>query len=444
MSDASDVVTAGAPGDSTHLLRALLAEAQGLLTYAAVRDPQAIETLWPQRRGRRASRSPIGGTLDPARSQPLPVARHAASASTTQHGFGRTVVLAVEHMRIVITEGPSMVMRPSFYADVGLSLWKADIVMVKNFFPFLMFFLPYNRKTDLRAHPRHDRLRRRVPADVRRPGAPARRRRRLAAARSRAPRARTDPGGPAGVRPRMTLAALALIALVAFGTEGAIGFGGTVIAASLGAQLLPLDELLPAFVPLNLALSAWLLLRGRDAIAWRVLVHEIALPVALGAGAGLALFHLPAKTMLALGFGGFVAGLATLQLARPAARPLGRPARLALLVVGGIAHGLFGTGGPMIVYVTRRRLPDKRTFRATLAVLWLVLNVALLVNFLAAGLYVRHTVELGTVVALALIPGLWIGERVHRALDPARFERVVWVLLLAAGTALAVRSLVTL
>ena len=40
-----------------------------------------------------------------------------------------------------------MVMRPSFYTEVGLSLWKADIVMVKNFFPFLMFFLPYNRKT---------------------------------------------------------------------------------------------------------------------------------------------------------------------------------------------------------------------------------------------------------------------------------------------------------
>ena len=50
-------------------------------------------------------------------------------------------------MRIVITEGPSMVMRPSFYTEVGLSLWKADIAVVKNFFPFLMFFLPYNRKT---------------------------------------------------------------------------------------------------------------------------------------------------------------------------------------------------------------------------------------------------------------------------------------------------------
>ncbi len=238
----------------------------------------------------------------------------------------------------------------------------------------------------------------------------------------------------------MTLVALALIALVAFGTEGAIGFGGTVIAACIGAQLIPLDELLPAFVPLNLAMSAWLLASGRDAIAWPVLLRTIALPVALGAAAGLALFHIPAKTVLAAVFGGFVAVLAVVQLVRPASRPLSRAWQRVFLVAGGVAHGLFGTGGPMIVYVTRRELVDKRAFRATLAVLWFVLNVALLVNFLALGLYGRPTVELGGVVGLALIPGLWLGQRVHDALDGARFERVVWLLLLVAGLALAIRS----
>ena len=145
MADASDVVTAGAPGDSTHLLRALLGEATGLVTYCAVRDPQAIGLLWDKAAGEAAKLS-IGGTLDPARSTPLPVEGTIISKHDRQ-GFGRTVVLAVEHLRVVITEGPSMVMRPSFYTEVGLSLWKADIVMVKNFFPFLMFFLPYNRKT---------------------------------------------------------------------------------------------------------------------------------------------------------------------------------------------------------------------------------------------------------------------------------------------------------
>jgi len=233
---------------------------------------------------------------------------------------------------------------------------------------------------------------------------------------------------------------MGLIALLAFATEGAIGFGGTVIAACLGAQLLPLDVLLPAFVPLNLAMSAWLVTSGRDAIAWRVLAKTIALPVACGAAIGLALFHIPAKHALAAAFGGFVALLAVLQLARPAAGSLNRGWRAGFLVAGGIAHGLFGTGGPMIVYVTRRELADKRAFRATLAVLWLVLNVALLVNFLALGLYDRGTAELAGLIGLALVPGLWIGERLHRRLNAAHFERIVWVLLLVAGLALAIRS----
>jgi microcystin degradation protein MlrC len=145
IADASDVVTAGAPGDSTHLLRALLTEAAGLLTYAAIRDPQAIAALWPRAVGDRVA-LPIGGTLDPASSPPLPVAGAIASKHE-RRGFGKTVVLAVDHLRIVITEGPAMVMRPAFYTELGLSVWRADVVVVKSFFPFLVYFLPYNRKT---------------------------------------------------------------------------------------------------------------------------------------------------------------------------------------------------------------------------------------------------------------------------------------------------------
>lgn len=238
----------------------------------------------------------------------------------------------------------------------------------------------------------------------------------------------------------MTLVVLGGIALIAFITEGAIGFGGTVIAASIGAQFVPLDELLPAFVPVNMAMSAYLLMRGRDAVQWRFLIREIAPAVVIGAAIGLALFHLPAKTALAMAFGMFVTGLAALQLIRPASRDLPPVARYGLLGLGGIAHGLFGTGGPMIVYVTRRRVDDKRAFRATLALLWLSLNCALLVNFVSLGLYTRETIDLGAAVALAVIPGLVVGERIHRALDPSRFERVVWVLLFVAGAALAVRN----
>jgi microcystin degradation protein MlrC len=145
MADASDVVTAGAPGDSTHLLRALIEEAGGMTAYAPIRDPQAIATLWPRGDGDEVELA-LGGTLDPMHSPPLWVRGRIASKHE-RHGFGKTVVLTVGGVHVVITEGPAMAMRPSFYTDVGLSPWHADIVVVKNFFPFLMFFLPYNRKT---------------------------------------------------------------------------------------------------------------------------------------------------------------------------------------------------------------------------------------------------------------------------------------------------------
>jgi microcystin degradation protein MlrC len=145
IADASDVVTAGAPGDSTHLVRALLADAIGLLTYCAVRDPDAIARLWGRALGARVQLA-IGGTLDPASSPPLPV-RGTIVGTYDRPGFGKTCVLSVEHLRIVVTEGPALVMRPAFYTDVGLSIWRADIVVVKSFFPFLMYFLLYSRKT---------------------------------------------------------------------------------------------------------------------------------------------------------------------------------------------------------------------------------------------------------------------------------------------------------
>jgi hypothetical protein len=238
----------------------------------------------------------------------------------------------------------------------------------------------------------------------------------------------------------VTVVAIAIVALVAFTIEGAIGFGGTVVAASIGAQLVGLGELLPGFVVVNLALSGYLLARYRHAIAWRLLLVEVLPPVAAGAAVGLALWHLPAIELLSLLFGVFVAALALLRLLRPADAALPAPVRIGFLVVGGLAHGLFGTGGPMIVYVVRRRLADKAAFRATLSVLWIVLNLALVANFVSLHAYTARAWTLGAAVGIGLLPGLVLGERLHRALDPAKFERAVWIVLLVAGAALAVRS----
>jgi len=233
----------------------------------------------------------------------------------------------------------------------------------------------------------------------------------------------------------VTLVLLELVALAALVLEAALGFGGTLAAACLGAQLVPLRVLVPAFVPLDFAVSLVLAMRGSRQIAWRLLVREVSPPVAIGAAFGLALGAVAAAAWLPIAFGILVVVLAALELARVRVTPIRRGER-AVLALGGLAHGLFGTGGPLVVYVVRRRLHDRGAFRATLAVLWLVLDAALIVYFAATGRYDRGTLAILGLLALALVPGTWLGERLHARL-PAR---AAWLVLLVAGAALVVKS----
>ena len=87
-----------------------------------------------------------GKLLGPELSPPLPVSalvrsRHAGTP------FGDVVVLDAGHVQIVVTSAPPLAMKPSFYSDVGLSPFAADICVVKSLFPFRLFFLFHNRKT---------------------------------------------------------------------------------------------------------------------------------------------------------------------------------------------------------------------------------------------------------------------------------------------------------
>jgi hypothetical protein len=238
---------------------------------------------------------------------------------------------------------------------------------------------------------------------------------------------------------------LCVIALGAFVSEAAVGFGATVIAVTLGIQLVALDVLLPAFVPVNMCLSAYLVLRHGRHIAWRLLATRMAPPVILGLAGGLMVFRLRDALGIKLGFGLFVVALALVELWRLRAAhasdpPLARPLSFALFVLGGFVHGLFGTGGPMFVYVLRRELHDKGAFRATLAFTWLSLNTALMINFATLGLLGRGSATLSAALLLSVLPAVIAGERLHRALDGRRFHAAVCLVLLLAGGALAART----
>jgi uncharacterized membrane protein YfcA len=99
----------------------------------------------------------------------------------------------------------------------------------------------------------------------------------------------------------------------------------------------------------------------------------------------------------------------------------------------GVMHGLFSTGGPLLVWALGQSIPEKRAFRATLSCVWLVLGCALTTAYAANGhlhgATLRATLALLPVLGVAILAGEWA----HQRLDERRFRVLVYALLLATG-----------
>ena len=246
-------------------------------------------------------------------------------------------------------------------------------------------------------------------------------------------------------------AALFALVTAAFILEAVLGFGATVLVVSLGAQFLAVDVLLPVYVPVNALLSAWILLRDARYVHVALLVRRILPFMGLGMAVGLSVPGSVDRGLLLGGFGLFVMALAGPELLGVLRRrrgagldahtPLGRLASALVLTAGGVIHGLFGSGGPMVVYFAGREQLDKSVFRATLAALWLVLSAVLVASFAVEGKMGATVAWRSASLLPALLLGAAVGEWLHHRVDVRLFRISVFVLLFLAGLSLAIRNL---
>lgn len=142
--DTSDVVGAGGTGENTHLLQALIEQAPDLTSLYPLRDPVAVAELWGTESGAAVSVS-VGGKLQPEINPALAVSGTVLLRKETDN-FGKVVVLDLGAVKLVLTEGYAMPMKPDFYEDLGLSVRRADIVITKNFFHFRLYYLGVSRR----------------------------------------------------------------------------------------------------------------------------------------------------------------------------------------------------------------------------------------------------------------------------------------------------------
>ena len=115
------------------------------------------------------------------------------------------------------------------------------------------------------------------------------------------------------------------------------------------------------------------------------------------------------------------------------------PASYGLLALAGVIHGLFVSGGPLLISYLTRRIRDKVSFRATISTVWIFLNTIILIEDIHAGLWTPGTIRTGLCSLPFLFAGMFIGSRLYARMSQLLFMKLTYILLFISGLSLLVK-----
>jgi hypothetical protein len=237
----------------------------------------------------------------------------------------------------------------------------------------------------------------------------------------------------------MTLLVVAIGVFIAFTIEAMTGFGSIVVALSIGALVMDIQVLVQWLVPLNILMTAPLVWRLRQHIAGTFLLSQVLPFMALGTLVGVLLTgqlpELYSKGLFAL----LICWFAARSLAQVQAKTHVGITRNTLIFAAGITHGLFASGGPLLVYACAKTGLNKTQFRATLLSVWLTLNGALTLWFVYSGTLQQQAKHILILVPVVLL-GALLGNYLHHKVSQQQFTRVVFSVLLLVGGLLLLKT----
>lgn len=239
-----------------------------------------------------------------------------------------------------------------------------------------------------------------------------------------------------------------IIVAMAFVIRGLTGFGSGLLMVPLLLLLLDLMRLaepMKLVVPTaaSLAVLCGILListfRTRKWVKKDVLLMMIA-GVAMGTPLGAYVLASYKSSLLKRLFGMFLAAYALKMLlgGEDKDREIGNYVGLIAGFLGGCLGGMFGTGGPPVVIYLSKKIKDKRVFRATLVLYFLVANTWQFATYCYVRLINGEVLRFVLYLVPAFVIGNLTGSILHIKINQVLFNRVVALVLLVTGVFLVV------
>lgn len=227
--------------------------------------------------------------------------------------------------------------------------------------------------------------------------------------------------------------------------QGITGFAGTILAMPFSLMLVGYPVAKPVLNVLGLLSGIYVFAGNRNHVDWREL-KKIVLWMAAGIVGGILirglftgresiLYKLLGIFVIALAVQGLLSAFrSTEKVAKPES-----PASVLLLPTAGVVHGIFVSGGPLLIGYLTKKISDKSSFRATISTVWVFLNTLILLDDIRSGFWNLELLKIQLISIPFLLAGMYIGGKLYAKMSQQLFMKITYILLFISGVSLLVK-----
>jgi len=224
---------------------------------------------------------------------------------------------------------------------------------------------------------------------------------------------------------------IAIAFSLGFFIESIIGFGGGLIAYAILGFFIDVKHMVLAGLYIGTCSSAMIFLSDKKSFSRSILIKS--LPICLlGTMIGVFVFsQISSKTMLIIL--GAVSIILSAKIIFFDKIEFPKIFNSALLLVGGVAQGLFGIGGPFVVNAIRKSFQNKSELRTTMAAFFVTFN---LVRITQLSITKHLPIELFKEIWWVIIPIFFIiqiGFKIHVKIKEEFFKKLIAAMTLFSG-----------
>lgn len=241
-----------------------------------------------------------------------------------------------------------------------------------------------------------------------------------------------------------------LVGLIVFCSnilEAVTGFGATTVALPFVSTLIGIKTGIVVLSMVTWTFGTFIFITNFKKIDWKAYFNIIGFTI-IGMPVGMLAFSFLPEKYLKICLGIFVIfaaarGLVITLKKNSQQKKTNKVLLRIIIVIGGIVHGAFASGGPFLVMYASENIKEKSSFRATMCTVWATLNTILLIKYYFTGSIVLSSVLPFYLSAIPfLILGAAIGTYLHKKLSQKTFSIIIYIVLLVAGVTMITTALI--